>query len=161
MSRTPLKRQAIDEADPAAVEVLSSDDLKSRLGFHMRMAQTAMQRDFLAALKELDLSQKLCAVLTLLSEHPGSSQIDLANALVTDRATMMAIIDRLQDRHLLYRVRSKTDRRRQDLFLTETGAETLARANALIMGHEKHFSARFSKAELAMLTELLLRIYQD
>ena len=161
MTRTPLKRQAVEKVDLAAVEVLSSVDLNSRLGFHMRMAQTAMHRDFLATLKELDLSQKLCAVLSLLSEYPGTSQIDLANALVTDRATMMAIIDRLQDRHLLYRVRSTTDRRRQDLFLTETGAAALARANALIAEHEKRFSAKFSKAELVMLTELLLRVYQD
>ena len=140
---------------------LRATRLNSRLGFHIRMAQVAMHRDFLAALKTLDLSQKSCAVLTLLGENPGIRQIDLANALVTDRATMMAIVDRLQDRHLLYRERCKIDRRRQNLFLTEAGAEMLSRADALIETHEARFTSQFSKAELALLTELLTRVYRS
>lgn len=134
--------------------------LNDRLGFHMRMAQTIMHRDFLNSLKELDLSQKLCAFLTLISDNPGISQVDIANTLMTDRATTMAIVDRLQDRGLLYRARSREDGRRQALFLTDVGVETLRQADALIVEHEDRFSAKFSKAELAMLTELLMRVYQ-
>lgn len=156
----PSPKRSETEAPADSLEApLRAAGLTGRLGFHIRMAQVAMHRDFLAALKPLDLSQKSCAVLTLLRENPGIRQIDLANALVTDRATMMAIVDRLQDRGLLYRERSKIDRRRQDLFLTEAGAEILSRADALIEAHEARFTGQFSKAELGLLTELLMRVY--
>jgi len=142
------------------VEALDLDGLTDLLGFHVRLAQSAIYRDFAASLKELDLTQKLCAVLTLLKANPGVSQIALANTLGTDRATMMAIVDRLQDRHLLYRERSKSDRRRQELYLTEEGQRVLAQAMRLIAKHEARFKSRFTAGELKTFVEMLRRVHE-
>ena len=151
----------------AAVEKTSTDDnldvtqLTALLGFHIRLAQTAMYRDFAATMGELDLTQKLAAVLMLLKVNPGVSQIALANTLGVDRATMMALIDRLQDRELLYRERSKVDRRRQELYLTDKGRAMLTQVTRLIARHEARFKARFTPAEFKTLIELLRRVHGD
>jgi DNA-binding MarR family transcriptional regulator len=140
---------------------LDMDSLPDLLGFHLRLAQAAVTRDFGATLAEIDLTQKQCATLELIGANPGASQVDLAAILGADRATMMAIVDRLQARQLVTRERSAIDRRRQHLNLTEAGAEVLGRAKALIAEHEARFKRRFSPCELGDLVSSLRRIHQQ
>ncbi|MCR5879823.1 MarR family winged helix-turn-helix transcriptional regulator [Phenylobacterium sp. J367] len=140
---------------------LHLDGLPDLLGFHLRLAHVAMYRDFTTALADLDLTQKQCATLQLIGANPGVSQVDLAGTLGTDRATMMAMVDRLEQRNLLVRRRSLADRRRQELNLTDDGEAMLTRARHAIAEHERHFTSRFTAAELKALTNALSRIHQQ
>jgi DNA-binding MarR family transcriptional regulator len=135
-------------------------ELGDRLGFHLRLAHTAMWRDFAAAMARLDLTQRQAGVLELIADNPGVSQVDLAAALVTDRATMMAIVDRLDDRGLVQRRRSIEDRRRQELHLTAQGATMVEETRRTIRAHEARFKGLFTPAELEALTAALKRIHQ-
>jgi DNA-binding MarR family transcriptional regulator len=148
---------------PVAAEASRLDlgDLPSLLGFHLRLAHVAMYRDFTDALAGLELTQKQGAVLQLIAANPGVSQADLAATLGSDRATMMALVDRLEERGFVARQRSAQDRRRQELSLTERGASVLADAMRAIAAHERRFTARFSPAELKSLIEALSRIHQQ
>src|SRR5690242_6375920 len=74
------------------------EELDGLLGYQLRRAQGAMHRDFVATLSGLDLTQKQAATLWLISANPGASQVAIAAALGIDRATMMAVTDRLQER---------------------------------------------------------------
>ena len=161
MPRSQRAAAIIDQPPPAPGEELNLNGLTALLGFQVRRAQIAMYRDFIASLKELDLTQKQYAVLSLLQANPGASQIAIAGTLGMDRATMMAIVDRLQDRHLLIRERSKTDRRRQELYLTDEGVRVLEQASRLIAKHESRFARRFSQAELKQLIAMLRRIHEE
>lgn len=145
----------------AADAGLDFDGLTGLLGFHLRLAHVAIYRDFMASLAEFDLTQKQCAVLQLIGANPAVSQVDLAAALGTDRATMMAVVDRLEQRGFVTRVRSKEDRRRQELYLTEDGETMLGRAKAAIAAHEAKFTGRFSAQELKALMGALGRIHQQ
>lgn len=146
----------LDTSDEAAN--LDFGDLKRLLGFHLRMAQVVLHRDFLSALSHLDLTQRQWAVLHLISANPGVSQAELATALDTDRATMMATVDRLENRDFLLRQRSDADRRRSELRLTTRGRATLQDAERAIERHEMTFRTLFSEEELAWLIEALDRI---
>lgn len=140
---------------------LDLDGLPELLGFHLRLAHVAMYRDFMTALADLDLTQKQCATLQLIGANPGVSQVDLAATLGTDRATMMAMVDRLEQRGFVVRRRSLADRRRQELNLTEAGEDMLARARHAIAEHERHFTSRFTAQELKALVNALGRIHQQ
>ena len=129
------------------------------LGFHVRMAHSAIHRDFMAAMEELELTQRQFAVLQIIAETPGVSQIDIANLLSMDRPTTMAIVNRLQDRGLLERRASTEDRRRQALHLTAEGEAFLARANEVITAHEKGLTEQFTATELRALVSLLQRLH--
>jgi DNA-binding MarR family transcriptional regulator len=106
----------------------------------------------------LDMTQKQTGVLWMIGANAGISQVTLANQLGMDRASMMAIIDRLDGRQLLIRERSNRDGRRQELYLTPKGQKILAQSRAAVVEHEKWIATRFDKGELALLLELLQRI---
>jgi DNA-binding MarR family transcriptional regulator len=72
-----------------------------------------------------------------------------------DRATMMSVVDRLEDRNLVIRKRSTTDRRRQELYLTPAGQTLLRKVKSRIAQHEDRIKALFTPAELAVLLSAL------
>lgn len=140
-------------------EVPSLGRLDGLLGFHLRMASAAVARDFAAAMDDLGLTQKQCAVLELIDANAGASQVDLATVLGMDRATMMALVDRLDERGLVARNASRRDRRRQELSLTNAGRTLLRRARARIAAHERRFADRLGAVGTDRLIALLREIY--
>lgn len=149
----------LDElAEPLDGPSLMFEELDGLLGYRLRRAQGAMHRDFMAAVASLDLTQKQAATLWLINSNPGVAQVAVAAALGMDRATTMAIVDRLEERRLVIRQRSSTDRRRQELYLTPAGQSALRKAKARIARHEKRFKALFSAAELESLLTALQRL---
>jgi DNA-binding MarR family transcriptional regulator len=128
------------------------------LSYRLLRAQDAMHRDFMAAVASLDLTQKQAATLWLIDSNPGVAQISVATALGMDRATMVAVVDRLEQRNLVVRKRSTADRRRQELYLTPAGRSTLRKAKACIAKHENRFVALFTAAELESLLAALQKL---
>lgn len=138
---------------------LDFDGLETLPGFHLRQAQGVMHRRIIEVLGKVDLTQKQAATLWLIGANPGSSQIGLGGALRMDRATTMAIVDKLEGRGLVVRQRSKIDRRRHELYLTPAGQKLLVKVKGVIREHEAQFASRFNEAELQILVTLLQRIY--
>jgi MarR family transcriptional regulator, organic hydroperoxide resistance regulator len=145
-------------SEPLDGPSLMFEELDGLLGYRLRRAQGAMHRDFMAAVASLDLTQKQAATLWLINGNPGVAQVAVAAALGMDRATTMAIVDRLEDRRLVIRQRSSTDRRRQELYLTPAGQSALRKAKARIAKHEERFKSLFTAAELASLLTALQRL---
>jgi DNA-binding MarR family transcriptional regulator len=59
------------------------------------------------------------------------------------------------------RKRSTSDRRRQELYLTPAGQNTLRMAKTRIARHERKFAARLKPAELAALIVTLEKIADE
>jgi MarR family transcriptional regulator, organic hydroperoxide resistance regulator len=150
-----LKRKEQGDESPATELVFS--ELDGLLGYLLRRAQGAMHRDFMAAVASFELTQKQAATLWLIQANGGVSQAEIATALDMDRATMMAITDRLEDRGFVIRKRSAVDRRRQELYLTPAGQSMLRKCKARIAEHEEKFRALFTAPELASLLDALKR----
>ena len=153
----PRRRNA--KTEPAEQQVQGSElmfrELDGLLGYRLRRAQGAMHRDYMAAIAGLKLTQKQTATLWLIDTNPGVSQVAVAAALGMDRATMMAVTNRLQARGLVLRRQSTSDRRRQELYLTAAGVKALHKAKARIIEHENRFKSLFEPAELAALLSAL------
>jgi DNA-binding MarR family transcriptional regulator len=145
-------------SEPLDGPSLMFEELDGLLGYRLRRAQGAMHRDFMAAVASLDLTQKQAATLWLINGNPGVAQVAVAAALGMDRATTMAIVDRLEARRLVIRQRSSTDRRRQELYLTPAGQSALRKAKARIAKHEERFKSLFTAAELESLLTALQRL---
>ena len=129
------------------------------VGFHIRLAHGAVYRHFMETFAHLELTQKQVSVLWLIDDHPGIAQADLALRLQMDRATVMAIVNRLQARDYLERGASQIDKRRQTLTLRPAGREALRAARKAILDHERWLTSRFTKREVAQLVRLLTRIH--
>ena len=149
----PNHENSVEQAD---FDVGGLDDI---IGFHLRLAHGAVYRHFTETFIDLDLTQKQVSVLWLIEDHADIAQADIGRLLQIDRATVMAIVNRLQKRGFVERGDAKEDRRRQTLHLTDAGREALVSARACILDHEAWLKWRFSPAEAAMLVELLRRIH--
>jgi DNA-binding MarR family transcriptional regulator len=148
------RREAVEESVGTELAFAELDGL---LGYLLRRAQGAMHRDFMAAVASFELTQKQAATLWLIHANAGVSQAEIATALGMDRATMMALVDRLEDRGFLIRKRSSVDRRRQELYLTPSGQSILKKCKVRIGEHEEKFRALFTASELESLLDALKR----
>lgn len=139
---------------------LDLSSLTPNIGFHAKMVQTAMGRGFTDAMGEAGLTQMQFAILSLLRDNPGADQTTMAALLQCDRATMIAIVDRLQSRDLLTRRPSIKDKRKREISLTAAGVVLVNKAAAAIKRYDQEVSARFSSAERALFISFMQRTYR-
>jgi DNA-binding MarR family transcriptional regulator len=134
-------------------------ELGEIVGFHIRLAHGAAYRHFMETFAQLELTQKQVSVLWLVADNPGIGQSALARRLQMDRATVMAIVNRLEARGLVLREDHGQDARRRALKLGEQGRAALDQAKIAIAEHERWLTARYSKREVRQLIDLLSRIH--
>ncbi|MCW3835699.1 MarR family winged helix-turn-helix transcriptional regulator [Sphingomonas canadensis] len=145
---------------PSAADADGIGEIDSILGFHIRLAYGTVYRHFTETFTDLGLTQKQVSVLWLIDDHPDIAQADIGRRLQIDRATVMAIVNRLQKRGFVERGRSSSDKRRQTLHMTVLGHEALVNAREAILEHERWLKSRFSPAEVRDLIDKLRRIHQ-
>ena len=151
------------QSDPQIPNAQSPDVLQGLddiVGFHLRLAHGAVYRNFSEKFADLGLTQKQVSVLWLVNDHPAIGQARLGRILQMDRATVMAIINRLAKRNFIIRKASKTDKRRQTLHMTDEGLAMFKRARLAISEHENWLKNKFSKKEVTQLIALLRRIHE-
>jgi DNA-binding MarR family transcriptional regulator len=95
---------------------------------------------------------------SILSRHPGLSQIELAALLGTERATAGIQVAQCLSQGFVRRVRSSHDRRRYELYVTKKGLRLLDDARLAISQHEELFAGTLSRDEREMLRRLLLKL---
>ena len=135
-------------------------EIRNIVGFHIRLAHGAAYRHFTETFAHLELTQKQVSVLWLVGDHPDIAQAGLAQRMRMDRATTMAIVNRLQARDYVMRGKSVSDGRKQTLNLTTSGRAALRTAKVAIRQHEQWLKARFTAREIDTLIELLTRIHE-
>lgn len=147
--------ESIDSASPSGLDFAGLDGL---VGYRLRRAQSAVHRDYNAMFEDLKLTQKQTGVMWLVLANPGVAQGTIGAALGMDRATMMVIVDRLEDRGLLKRMRSRKDARQRELFATPAGQRLMKKVHSLTERHEKRLKMLFTPAELQGLDLALQRL---
>ena len=131
--------------------------LAKHVGFHLRLAQLAMFKDFEQGLGEIGISPAIYSVLEVLQQNPGLTQSKLASVVRLERSSVVPMLDKLGQRGLVRRMASTTDRRHNHLYLTPAGAELLLQANERALQHEARVCARLTPTEKQTLLKLLHR----
>src|SRR3982750_3767214 len=127
---------------------LDLGNLPDLLGYNIRRAQMVLWRDFLQSVDAgAGIRPGVFSLLLLVSRNPGAAQIEVARALAIDKASIVAVIHRLEKARLVERRRSTVDRRRQGLFLTPLGARRVALLKGRMRRHERRFLDRMSPTE--------------
>lgn len=129
------------------------------LGFNLRRAHQSSWRQYVAVIGEQEIRPGLFGLLVLVAANPGIAQIELGTHLGIDKASIVALVDRLEKAGLLARRRSTRDRRRQGIHLTERGAGTLDSWLAEVRAVERRMASRFTRAEFEQLLDFLRRVY--
>jgi DNA-binding MarR family transcriptional regulator len=97
--------------------------------------------------------------LCLVRANPGIAQIELGTHLGIDKASIVAVLDRLERADLIERRRCTRDRRRQGIFITQAGGAELEALMAKVRKIERHMTSRFTRAEVDQFLGFLKRLY--
>jgi DNA-binding MarR family transcriptional regulator len=157
-SRRPITSAAAKPLDSTTPKGLDFSGLDSLIGYRLRRAQSAVHRDYNAMFEELKITQKQTGVMWLVLSNPGIAQGTIGAALGMDRATMMVIVDRLEARGLLKRVRSRKDARQRELVATPEGQRLMKKVHGLTERHEQRLKQLFTSAELRSFESMLQRL---
>ncbi|WP_139138970.1 MarR family winged helix-turn-helix transcriptional regulator [Alteromonas confluentis] len=130
------------------------------IGFRLRRVQNLLSKDFASATRKYNLRSGLFSSLSLISSNPGISQNELSAAVGLDKSTFVQVIDELEKRGLAKREKSKTDRRRHALFVTDEGQIFLNELYEIMAKTESAALKQLSPSELSLLKALLDRMYE-
>jgi len=142
---------------PSGTEPVNLGILASLIGFKLRMAQLAVYEDFLSDAPR-GLTPGPAGILVLVDANPEMTQQRLCEVLHVDKSTFALMLNRLEARGLVRRIRSNVDRRQKTLRLTTKGAATLRAIVAHVKRHEQRVFANLSVAERQSLAALLKKI---
>ncbi len=101
-----------------------------------------------------ELTSVQFAALDGIAQQPGIDQASLAAAIGFDRATIGGVVDRLEQKGLLERVVSASDRRARQLRLTPAGRKAHAAARPVVEALQARILAPLSPAERTAFLKL-------
>jgi DNA-binding MarR family transcriptional regulator len=136
-------------------DAIGLDALTGHAGYAVRRFQIWIFQDFIKTLGEVDIRPTQYSVLTVIAANPGLSQMAVAKRLGIERARLVHLLDSLEQRKLVKRIKSKTDRRSHALHLTAQGETALAKFKRLAAEHERHVEEKIGKANRERLLQIL------
>jgi DNA-binding MarR family transcriptional regulator len=133
-------------------------ELADRIGFLLARAHLIARADADRALDEVGLTMKgYAALATLVSDGP-ISQRKLSQRIRMDPATMVDVIDSLEQSGRIQRRRNPEDRREYALVTTPKGRALFSRAQRAINAAERKTVRDLDADQTSALMELLGRI---
>jgi DNA-binding MarR family transcriptional regulator len=129
------------------------------VGHHLACARVTTHGTFIKHIGQpLDLRPVEYSLLMLLASNAQLTPKQLAQSLALSAPNLTILLDRMQDRGVLQRVRSEVDRRSQHVLLTDAGRALAEHARTLTPPMEAELDDCLSRAERAMLIELLDKV---
>jgi DNA-binding MarR family transcriptional regulator len=135
----------------AASDATRRGRLDGRIGFQLRMAQDASFRAFARDTGVRDLRPGRFAAMTVIHNNPGITQTTLSRAIARDKSTVTPLIQDLERRGLVARVRSRIDRRCIALRLTASGEDMLLVLEAHAASHDRRLDRIVGPAKPALI----------
>jgi DNA-binding MarR family transcriptional regulator len=137
------------------------DDERPPLGFLLVRIGEAVDRDFVAALTDLDLRPRHLRLLVLVGRAGELTQGELARQLGMDPGNLVGILDSLESDGLVARPRSERDRRRRLVSLTPSGRRLLARALRATAAIDERILTMLPASQRGRFYEMALSIHRQ
>jgi len=145
-------------ARPSPSAAIRSYDPSESVGYLIKLAHGSLQRAVDAEMMALDLTAMQWGPLMLLAMGRGETAAELARSTCTDTGAMTRMLDRLESKGLIRRVRSAEDRRVIKLELTEEGVRATEQIPQRLHHAVDLHTRGFSDEELRQLKSLLRRM---
>ena len=152
---SPHKRASNGAARRIDADEIGLDALAGHAGYAVRRFQIWIFQDFIETLRAVDIRPTQYSVLTVIGANPGLSQMAVAKRLGIERARLVHLLDSLEQRRLVKRIKSRADRRSHALHLTTRGETALAKFKQLAAEHERHVEDKIGKANRERLLQIL------
>jgi DNA-binding MarR family transcriptional regulator len=128
------------------------------IGAHIALARRTIVEAIDAELAPLDISHAQWIVVMLLGDGAASTAAELCKILIYDPGAMTRLLDRLEKKGVLRRMRAANDRRAVRLELTADGSKLYPRILEALVQVYNRLLRGFTKSEVRQLEQLLTRM---
>jgi len=157
--RTHARGKRARPVSPTAIiESQLSPSGEPVLGLYLHVAYHTVMASFGTLVGRGGVTPAIIGVVTLIAEHPGISQAELARVIGLERATVGTTVARAIAAGLIRRDDAHDDARRYVLSLTPGGQKMLAALRGRISRHETHVAGHLTPAERRRLRALLHKL---
>ena len=132
--------------------------MKNSVGYLIRRTSNLMLPQMEALFEDQALTFSQWTVLMALREWGNSTSIQIARDICHDAGSLTRILDELEERGLVARSRSETDRRSVTLSLTSQGLALVELLLPRVVEHWNTLLGDFSHMEIKLLIKLLTRL---
>lgn len=136
-----------------------NDSLATLLNKTTRALSTRLQSIFTRA--GLDVTSEQWMILLLLWKQDGRSPYQIADIIGKDRAGVTRLIDGLEKRNLVVRIKDKNDFRQKQVYLTAKGKAMEKELIPLGLSNMKKANQGISAEEIASCKAVLQKIYRN
>lgn len=135
--------------------------IEESLGFKLAKASQRMFGLFEDYLIRADITSKQNGAMLIIHEYPNLTQKEVANIQRVDQTTMGQIIDQLEKKQFVMRVKHPTDRRAYCLVLTDAGEDLITSLWADMKRCEAAFLQQLNQGEIEQLFKLLDKLERE
>ena len=149
---------AVDDGRRRNARALKLGELDEHIGYFARRFQVWIFQDLIQTLASAGIRISHYSVLVIINANPGLAQSEVADVVGIEPARLVRVLDELERRGMIQRMRSTSDRRSHALFLTVEGRKSFESIKRLARQHEAHVIARTGTARYKSLIRLLKEI---
>ena len=154
---TALARRRRDFSDPGS----TADDPHRLIGRLIKQVLNSLIRSIDERMQPLELTAMQWEPMLLLSLKRADTVAALARESQVDCGAMTRMLDRLEEKQLLRRKRSESDRRVVHLHLTDKGQKVVREILPVVFEELEVHLKDFRKDELLTLIQLLSRMVKN
>jgi len=148
-SGTQDRRASVDAFDPI------QQVLRSRVGFLVRRLNQIHYALFAEECRTHSMTPVQFGVLTALSLNPWLDQTAIGSELGLDRTTTADVLKRLEEKNMIMRRMSPTDRRSRQSMITEEGYVAMKSLHESMMAAQRRLMAPLSQRNQEIFLKLL------
>jgi len=130
-------------------------NIEQSLGFKLAKASQRMFELFAICLDQAGITSKQNGAMLIIHEHQNIMQKEVSILQRVDQTTMGQIIDQLEEKHLVMRIKHPEDRRAYCLVLTDEGRELITSLWTKMKHCEDIFLQKLNQDEITQLFKLL------
>jgi DNA-binding MarR family transcriptional regulator len=144
--------------NPAGLYRLPGYRINESLGFLIKRAMATLSAAIDQQLAPYDLTHPQFSILMMLNERNCSTAAELARETCGDTGAMTRMLDRLEAKGIVRRVRSVADRRVVNIELTAAGRVFAEKMPIVAINVLNHYLQDFQPQELDQMKQLLRRL---
>lgn len=99
-------------------------------------------------------------IMAVLGEYPGISADEISVKTQLEKSILSRAISKLLKRNLIDRITAADDRRRSEIYLSETGKNVYEEIVPLSYDYETHLLSCLSSSEKQIFSDLIDRLYE-
>lgn len=145
----------------ADLKVLSVSNETQSLGYLARYAHRAFVKALAQELEPHGILTAQWSVLRILWDSEGLTQVELADRMRVEKASLTGVLDGMARRGLILRVRNKEDRRKINITLTAKGRRLKTKLLPYGAKINRKAARGMSEAETVQLRRLLAELIQN